>query len=75
MVKFMRYMLFSPGKRLRLVSRRHTAKKDKKIHALRRGSFLSLPLTVALLLTIEDQIVHIHDVVVQHSALVLLSFF
>ena len=64
----MSYMRTSPGKRLRLPSRRRTAQKDKKIHALRRGSFLSLPLTVALLLTVEDQIVHIHDVVVQHSA-------
>ena len=71
----MRYMWYSLGKRLRLASRHRAEKKDKKIHALRRGSFLSLPLTVALLLTIEDQIVHIHDVVVQHSALALLFFF
>ena len=63
------------GKRLLKDEKFYTAQKGKKIHAQWRGSFLSLPLTVALLLTIEDQIVHIHDVVVQHSALALLFFF
>ena len=40
------------GKRLLKDEKFYTAQKSKKIHAQWRGSFLSLPLTVALLLTI-----------------------
>ena len=45
----------------------------QKIHAKRRGSFLSLPLTVALFLTVKNQIVHIRHAVLQHHAVCLLS--
>ena len=63
------------GKRLLMGEKFYTAQKGKKIHAQWRGSFLSLPLTVGLLLTVKDQIVHIHDVVVQHSVWSSFPFF
>ena len=61
------------GKRLLMDEKFYTAQKSKKIHAQWRGSFLSLPLTVGLLLTVKNQIVHIRHAVVQHHAACLLS--
>lgn len=61
------------GKRLLMDEKFYTAQKGKKIHAQWRGSFLSLPLTVGLLLTVKNQIVHIRHAVVQHHAVCLLS--
>ena len=59
------------GKRLLMDEK--FSKRAKKIHAQWRGSFLSLPLTVGLLLTVKNQIVHIRHAVVQHHAACLLS--
>ena len=72
---FIRFLPCRIRKRLRLLLLRRFLKKAKKSTPKRRGSFLSLPLTVALLLTVEDQIVHIHDVVVQHSVWSSFPFF
>ena len=53
-------------KRLRVVEIFDTLKKHKKIHALSAWSFRFLPFAVALLLILENQIVQIHDEIVQH---------
>ena len=54
----------------------YTAQKGKKIHAQWRGSFLSLPLTVGLLLTVKNQVIHIcHELVHRHCTSLLFSIF
>ena len=54
----------------------YTAQKSKKIHAQWRGSFLSLPLTVGLLLTVKNQVIHIcHELVHRHCTSLLFSIF
>ena len=44
----------------------HPKKGQKKSTPIRRGSSGVLPLAVALLLILENQIVQIHDEIVQH---------
>lgn len=44
----------------------HSKKGQKKSTPIRRGSSGVLPLAVALLLILENQIVQIHDEIVQH---------
>ena len=64
------------GKRLLKDEKFYTAQKSKKIHAQWRGSFLSLPLTVGLLLTVKNQVIHIcHELVHRHCTSLLFSIF
>ena len=64
------------GKRLLMDEKLYTAQKSKKIHAQWRGSFLSLPLTVGLLLTVKNQVIHIcHELVHRHCTSLLFSIF
>ena len=51
---------------MRITLRFDTLKKRKKIHALSAWSSRILPFAVALLLTVEDQVIHICHALVHH---------